>query len=368
MKVYRKWIKRSLLVSVVVFLLVIVFNFIVDPYGVFNVVSVEGFNKNKSKITTDQLPRFYAAKQTAPENMIFGTSRVGVINPLLVSAHNGAKTYNFSLTGSTMILQKHYIDYFLEHYHLKSIIIGLDFFSFMKQVDSKDASMLKRLNNNVTDDYLLALLSKDTLSNSINTIGDNIGGRYVVTDYETGQNIYQEYKEKFKQGGSAYTQSMIRRTLRDYDRDYYQREHFDEISIRANVALLKDIYRAARKKEIDIRIYVNPVYYLQFALIKLNGLENKYLFWKKELAKVTDYYDFSGYNSVTTDPVHWYDSSHFKEKIAEKIIKTLFMDEIDDGFGMLINDSNVMQDNQKMFEKISNEDLAELRNILENKE
>lgn len=363
----KSWIKKFFLTSAVVMLFVSFVNIIVDPYGIFDIINIEGFNTNKSKITTDQIPRFYAAKRMSPDNMIFGTSRVGSINPRLISEYAGGKTYNFSIAGSHIFLQNCYINYFLDTYQLKTIILGLDFFSFIEFSDNilKHKQALERVKSRFyINDYLVSVVNIDTFLNSINTVKDNIRGRYKVTDYQIGMNIFEEYKEKIEADGLTYVNSSIERVIRDYNRDYYRLDNFSKESITQNLLYVKEIINKASKKGVNIKIYINPVYFLQYDLIVHNGLKDYYLQWKKELAKITSYYDFSGYNFISTNPIYWYDSSHFRENVGDLIIKTLFTGDIIENFGAYIDLTNVTSYNQYMFDKIKSEDLERLQEIL----
>jgi hypothetical protein len=342
----------------------IIINVVVDPYGIFNLVSIEGFNKNKTKITTDQIPRFYNAKRQNPDTMLFGTSRIGSISPSIVEKFTSDRVYNFSLAGSSIQVQSSYIDYFVNSYDLKNIIIGLDFFSFRDQPKRVWTEEIERTSGSFVDDYLLALLNKKTIINSINTIKDNFNGRYVVTDYSTGENIYEEYREKFDNSGLSYTQSMIKRTINDYSRDNYKDSFYSFEQISKNVTVLENLVRYAQSKNINVKIYINPTYCLQFALIKYNNLEDKYLYWKNELTRVMDYYDFSGCNSVTDNPIFWYDSSHYKSEVAQRIVDTIFTKKSTDGFGFYVDSNNVAHYNRDLFEQVDKDKIVKLERIL----
>jgi hypothetical protein len=57
---------------------------------------------------------------------------------------------------------------------------------------------------------------------------------------------------------------------------------------------------------------------------------NKELFFKfkKELAYITDYYDFTIPNKISQDNRNWLETSHFIPKIGDLIIKTIFENKV----------------------------------------
>jgi hypothetical protein len=46
--------------------------------------------------------------------------------------------------------------------------------------------------------------------------------------------------------------------------------------------------------------------------------------FKKELAGITDFWDFSGINSVTTNNYNYYESSHYRPFVGDMLLKVMF--------------------------------------------
>jgi hypothetical protein len=72
--------------------------------------------------------------------------------------------------------------------------------------------------------------------------------------------------------------------------------------------------------------------------------KDDYLNYLKSIAKITDFYDFSGYNSITTNNCNYYETSHYRPHIGELIAGRIFKDKnisIPNDFGTWVTKENV---------------------------
>ena len=71
--------------------------------------------------------------------------------------------------------------------------------------------------------------------------------------------------------------------------------------------------------------------------------------WKREIVAITPVWDFSGYNSITTEPVakgmkNYLDSSHYSSEVGNLILNRLFNyqeETVTADFGILITQENI---------------------------
>ncbi|NEQ62463.1 MAG: hypothetical protein F6K53_35770, partial [Moorea sp. SIO4A1] len=71
--------------------------------------------------------------------------------------------------------------------------------------------------------------------------------------------------------------------------------------------------------------------------------------WKRRLVEITPVWDFSGYNSITTEAIseemkNYWDSSHYREEVGDLILNRLFSYQahtVPEDFGVLITPDNV---------------------------
>jgi hypothetical protein len=74
-------------------------------------------------------------------------------------------------------------------------------------------------------------------------------------------------------------------------------------------------------------------------------VENGYLDFLYRLADISEYYNFSGINDVTTDNSLYLETSHYKMAVGDMIIDAIFNDQVDQqllaqGFGYYVTKEN----------------------------
>jgi peptidoglycan/xylan/chitin deacetylase (PgdA/CDA1 family) len=76
-------------------------------------------------------------------------------------------------------------------------------------------------------------------------------------------------------------------------------------------------------------------------------------YWKK-LADATDFWDFSGYNSVSFEPRYFYDPYHFRNSVGDMALAYIFNDKsvyVPQDFGHKTTSENVVYRSEKIFGK-----------------
>ncbi len=89
-------------------------------------------------------------------------------------------------------------------------------------------------------------------------------------------------------------------------------------------------------------VFINPIHKATYLA---TGLEKFFLF-EKELSRITDFYDFSGLNSITTNNYYYYETSHYRLKVGALILARIFNDssvKVPDDFGVLVTKGNIDQ-------------------------
>jgi hypothetical protein len=76
------------------------------------------------------------------------------------------------------------------------------------------------------------------------------------------------------------------------------------------------------------------------------SVELNYMEFLEGLADITDYYNFSGLNDVTTDTDNYLDSSHYNAYIGDMMIDVMFNGNVDEklysqGFGWYVTQDNI---------------------------
>jgi hypothetical protein len=133
---------------------------------------------------------------------------------------------------------------------------------------------------------------------------------------------------------------------------YYADMHLDE-AVFADFELFLQL---CAQKHLDCRLYINPAHAsLDGEGLRAAGLWEEMETWKRRVTHMAQehgvpLWDFSGYNSVTTEPVvtpmHYYwDSSHFTEEVGgwilDRIMGATGTGQIPTDFGVRLTDEDV---------------------------
>jgi len=365
---YKNWTKKFFIYLTILAGIIGTFNFIVDYNGIFDVFEIKGFNENKTKSTGERLSSFYYCNRLKPDTLLIGTSRIGTMHPDDVQRYTKDKVYNLTLAGSTSYEQSLYLEYMIKHHKIKTVIVGLDFFSYLPNKLIQEGFSVDRLTQPVYfKDYTDALLSINGLSRSQKTITDNIAGALLEKDYKNGWNTFYHGKEKLDKEGDRYIRNMIVRTIKDYKRDYYANQKFRDINTTyPYLAYLKNMVKLAKDNNINLILYISPIYCQHFDLIYTLGLGNTFEEWKRQIALLSNYYDFTGHNSITTDMKWWWDTSHINRNGNKLVVDKIFNNGHSyPDFGMLVNANNVDAHLLNLRKDIKQENLKSIASIIE---
>lgn len=86
---------------------------------------------------------------------------------------------------------------------------------------------------------------------------------------------------------------------------------------------IRCLKKLCEEKDIELVVITTPILEPTYR----EGVENGYLEFLSDVAKVTDFYCFSGMNAYTTDAAYYFDSSHFRPFVGREMEKALFGDD-----------------------------------------
>ena len=323
---------------------VFVFNFIIDPYGLFRSFEIIGINQQKEGVR-DKIRHVKSIEVTTknPKTLIMGSSRVhdGINPESTMIPTKYQPVYNYGIPMIRIKEVKFFLLHALQDNDVKALVLGLDFFMFNAKEKLNIAFDPSTLNKKfiVNDLYLKSCLSSTALVDSIQTIKSSMSQinrkEFLGNGYRPGEHVFyslKNYEKLHNYTNWIFLSSSQKETL------YYQKFALDK-----EVFLdFEDILLIAQQKGIELFLYINPAHAnLDGEGILASG--NLLLFeeWKRKITNIANNFnitlwDFSGYNSITTEQVktpmkYYWDSSHFKEEIGDLILKRVFGNMEDDG-------------------------------------
>ncbi len=323
---YRGFNIRILISFFAILLILALFNIIVDPFSIFNLVNIKNFNELKpDKNRQQRITKVVELKlEKKPVDVIFlGSSRVDkAIDTEYFYNLTGKNAKNLAmnaLTNSELIKiakNAHAI-----HPEIKTMYAGLDFFRFLKYQADDGRTVNMTLNKNLTiSEFNPLVLSFDTTIASVNTIIANIKHKDNASK-EDPTGIF-EYR------------------LKQYS-DSYKDMELSTIEIQK----LANFKKEMQKKGVEVVFYLNPTHATDLQLIKEKGGQKVFEEWKRALAQNFNYIDFDIVNDATGENIdqntkYFYESSHSTTEMGKLVINRLTR-LTDDPYGKKVDKKNI---------------------------
>ncbi|NOR87487.1 MAG: hypothetical protein GQ527_07755 [Bacteroidales bacterium] len=318
------------------------FNVIVDPYGVF----LKLYHHFPSEPNKRYMKMQYLKKHPVKfDSYIFGSSRMNSLNPDHIPNDKG-NWYN--MTYSLGLPKDHLQDikYMIEQgINVKNVVIGIDYLGLLRNPDFDQNNLgrkkypesliekiefYKRYLFNMPDINFMKLMYikreldwRDLLINGIIKSG---GDKIIEQDKENHM-----LHPKFRMPSSSH----------DYGTD-----------IKKNLIPINEIVELAEKNHINLIFFLNPIHHAT----QLNLNQLRYFDALHQLADVTDFYDFSGINSVTLNNENYHETSHFREKIGDMIISRILNypeNFVPFDFGNYVNRENIESHLEQQYSQIN---------------
>lgn len=413
---HKKYLKSQILNFLAIFALVGLVNFVVDPLGAFKIVSITNFNKEKIYSGKYQgIAKAWRVKQVSPKTIILGTSRAAIAYNPEHPVWNKPNTpsYNLGLSAGNSYMMLRYFQHAHRIQKIDKCLLTLDFFAFNTHFENIPEYQERRLSvsadgsaNFVHKFYDLPwlLFNIDNIFKSWETI--KLQNKYENLFYlSNGQQDKQSFKN-FLQRRNGHREAFLTNEKVYINRVYFPRPHQKyEFGTEINPELMLDHYRRileiAYKDNIEVTIVINPSHARQWEVIRVTKLWDKFETWKKKLVEINEeealkadsvsfpVWDFSGYNSLTTEAVpplgdittemkYYYESSHFKEKVGDMVLSRIynypnFQTTLPDDFGVKINSKNLdshlkqIRESQQRYQQNYPNDVKEIEQLLQEK-
>lgn len=348
---YRRYSINILKIILGILLATTIFNFAVNPYGVWHNVTIKYFNQVKpAKNNNVKLFKAIDIAKIKPEIIILGSSRTEFgLDPNHPALGHEKNSYNLGLTGTNMYEVMRYFQHAIAiQPKLKKVVLGIDFLMFNKyNENTPDFSENRIGNQNITyQDFLDTLVSVNALSASLKTIIVNIqepnATGYFYPNGQRDVNYYIEHDYRNKSYKKIFESIILRFLKIPYLYGKYQLSE-------ASLNHLKTIVDICQDRDIELKIFISPAHATQWETIRVAGLWETFEQWKREVVKITPVWDFSGYNSITTEPIskdmqNYIESSHYRPIVGDLILNQIFQyhqERVPKNFGRMMIPKNI---------------------------
>ncbi|MCP4410144.1 MAG: hypothetical protein GY807_20855 [Gammaproteobacteria bacterium] len=394
----EKYVKTLLLTVILGLSAIASFNWFFNPYELFEPPRIQGVNVEKKEARNRRMYKAYAVVEGTYDALILGSSRALALDPLH-EGFRGLNAYNLALSwGSTYEAYR-----YLEHAFnssskkIKTVILQISCCDGFGKSTYKGFNESRLVNKpgkiysfdrlfTYLNDLVPALISIDALRASRDVFKHNKIIKHLIHNHKI-----QWHKERVRKAGGH------RQMFNDLMSVMHPRkEHVNKV---ISAGYFGSILHFSHKHDIELIVYLSPFHarYEELYRYKSNG--NMSDSWKRSLilhnesiAKKlnrTPYkiWGFTGYNSVTTEPIpgpgdtestmKWYwEGSHITSDAANLVLDRILNYQhknrnIPIDFGTLLNSSAIQynldkdRENRIKYQKQFPGEVAEIQRYLD---
>ena len=347
----------TVLVSIIIFIGTV--NFVVDPFDLFPGPNIENFNAEKTEFHKHVLmSKAHAIRFYKPRAIILGSSRAEYgLDPQHPAWGSLARpVYNLGLPNGRIEEAFFYLKHAHAHGNLKQVVLGVDFFMFGDQfrtninfhrnrlseanIDTLDAGWFK--------DILNSLFTLDATNASLHTIKSQGLGKSVLYLSNGKRSTKDTWKQVRAKGGhNQVFLSDIRHDLLFEAglASFTLGEDYNKPS--PTLAIFSEFVRFCLEQGIELKVLISPMHAYKLETLYSLGLWDLFEYWKRRLTTIVEnenllnkcsiaaeIWDFSEYNSITTEPVpskdnpdiqmRWYwEGSHYRDELGDKLLECI---------------------------------------------
>jgi len=370
----KKYSINVLLSLLAVLLLIAGINWLVNPFDIFYSAEIEGFNKYKPALGRyERLSKTYQLRKLKPDYIILGSSRALAVpaDYLLPDKMSG---FNLALASGSTYEQMRMFQHAHAVNKLKRVVIGVDerlqsdvqqdFLEGRLEV-RPDGVTRVGLSRDIVQDIIAGLISFDALRASLKTIKKQ--PQAGVEEYLRRDKV----ERIFNAGGHRQMfwnmEASILHPYKDADSDscYQQGDRGENDDAKAR-HYFQSMLERAYTDNIDFYVFFSPVHVRIYETWCIGGMWGQIESTKRDIVAMVEetakrfnkkpfpVWDFSGYNSVTTEPVPekgdrntlmrgYWEGSHYSRVTAGFVLDRMFGGNavVPDDFGVLLTGENI---------------------------
>ncbi|HAS74810.1 MAG TPA: hypothetical protein DCS67_11760, partial [Clostridiales bacterium UBA8960] len=315
-----KWFKWVVISCILACLSLFAFNMVIDPFGVFGdrFINFYAYNMNNNPRVAKiaYLDRHFEKY----DSYVVGGSKSSSLSPdLLNQYYEGASFYNMMMYGGDFYDYQKTIHYLVENYKVKNIILHMS----MQEIDhynQQNKTINTELSEKVLSDNRIKYYSKYltlNLEHAFKKVQGLIQRKFDPMAYATfipEKGVYNKSVRDIESLGN----------LDDFIAKYPEFNdplwHLYGVAIDDNVTALQRIKDYLEQHGVSFTFIAAPTYHKEMDRYQTDDI---YKLWRG-IARVTDFWDFTGYNSISYDARNFYDRMHYRNSVGNLMIETMF--------------------------------------------
>ena len=334
----KKWLLIFCLTLAACVLLFAGYNVVLDPFGVFGDRVLDWYEYDMTMNPRVAKLAYLDRHWEEYDSYVIGSSRISSLPAEALNAYTGAKFYNMTWYGGDLADERDMVNYVLENYHVENIILA---------IDPQNADIFDTVADPIKGNMHWKADGSSPLAFYF---------KYLFANPQYGWDKLMAYRQRgyLMTADAVYVAETgtYNKQLRDAVpigelSEYLARENniigeaYSDLShLYEAVEAVADIKAACEAHGVNLTVIGVPMHDDDFYRY---DQERMSLFWR-ELAGVTDFYDFWGSGQVNSDMRYYYDTEHFRNNVGAMVLAYLFDDPdvyIPEGFGHLTTPDTV---------------------------
>lgn len=344
---HKKYLLALAAFTLLCLLITAAFNAVVDPFRVFDIVTIRGVNESRCRAVHNlRTTLAYRARRVRPRALALGSSRMArrAFCGRMARDPGGAPCMSLPIPQCTAYENLRYFEHANRIRRVRRVVWGLDFPSFNNNRPRTMPGFREdRLTAHPAADILSLLISRDAARESLLTLRQNDTSSQYALMRDVLANIGEpsprrvidvyEHNTTFNFLFGLSVQGLLPPPARA----------FSSSENDAMMRSLKKLLAEAAQGDTEVKLFFSPDHAYIAQTYDYLGLEDDYEQWMRSVARIADHarrngarvslWDFSGCNSITADPVppgdraapmkYHYDISHYRNNAAALIMDVM---------------------------------------------
>ena len=319
----KRWLALFLATVALLGAAVVLFNYWVDPFGVFTHKALEWpsyemtLNPRTAKIT------YLKEHHDEYDSYILGSSSTSSFPVESLNKYLNARFYNMIVYGSDMLDTEQQATYLLNNYEVKNLVVNV-YLDNTTSYDVEADPLSYAMPPETTGQNKLAFFSKYLFLDPRHSL-DKLKARkqdtYLTQSFDVFNETTGAYDKKVRDAepiGDLDTYLQNYPVFANYPKAHIE---MDEDAITGTLESLARIRDLCQEKSVNFLVLTPPVYHEYIDYFSWDQLVDFYT----RLAEVTDYWDFM-LSSVSFEPRYFYDETHARNCVGQMVLAHIFGD------------------------------------------
>jgi hypothetical protein len=281
-------------------------NYLFNPYGAWRNTLIDPIFR---RVEHERVVMPYLLRTAQPDTVLLGSSRVYMGMHIEQGERDGF--LNAALSGATISQLSRELDVALKNPRLKRIIWGVDFFAFDQKWKRHDSNFDRRIAGSVALKYF------DRARRGAKKLPPTMTA---AMPWPMAM-ICRQFKATHDHGlhsvSAAEVEEQLAQDLPEYS----------TYSVSSDtMKLFRDAVEKARKRGVEVIPFVPPFSEYELELIRQGGQWETFQNFKRGIASVAPFWDFSGYNSIAQTDELFMHVMHFKVAAGQMMLRIVLGD------------------------------------------